>query len=110
MYVDQDGELFWLIPVAIGAIIGGYSGYKIGKANGATGWNMLGYIAGGAAIGGLAGGAAVGVSAIGGAAWWAGAAAGAISGAGFNGLATNWNGMAMLKGAGIGALSGFVGG
>ena len=71
---------------------------------------MIGYIAGGAAIGGLAGGAALGVSAIGGAAWWAGAAAGAVSGAGFNGLATNWNGAAMLKGACIGALAGFVGG
>ena len=109
-YVDKNGELFWLIPIAVGALIGAYSGYKIGKANAATGWNMIGYIAGGAAIGGLAGGAALGVSAIGGAAWWAGAAAGAVSGAGFNGLATNWNGAAMLKGACIGALAGFVGG
>ena len=25
-YIDQSGELFWLIPVAIGAIIGGYVG------------------------------------------------------------------------------------
>ncbi len=110
VYVDKDGEIFWLIPVAIGAIIGGYSGYKIGKAVGATGWNMFGYIAGGALIGGLSGGAAVGVSALGGAAWMTGAAAGTIGGAGFSGLATGWNGEAMLKGAGIGALSGFLGG
>ncbi len=51
VYTDKDGNFFWLIPVAIGAVMGGYSGYKIGEANGATGWNMFGYIAGGAAIG-----------------------------------------------------------
>lgn len=109
-YIDQDGELVWFIPVIIGAVIGGYSGYKIGKAHGATGWKMFGYIAGGATIGGLSGGAATGVSALGGTAWWAGAAAGAVGGTGFSGLATNWNGEAMLKGAAFGALSGFVGG
>jgi len=82
----------------------------IGHVNGAKGWDMFWYIAGGAAIGGLSGGAAVGVSAIGGGAMLAGAAAGAVSGAGFSGLATNWNGEAMLQGALFGAISGFVGG
>jgi RHS repeat-associated protein len=109
-YTDPDGEIAWFVPVIIGAIIGGVSGYMIGDSNDATGWNMAGYIVGGAVIGGLSGGAAAGVSALGGAAWWAGAAASAVGGAGFNGLATGWNGSAMLKGAGIGALSGFVGG
>ena len=109
-YIDPSGEIAWFIPIIIGAVIGGTSGAMIGHANGAKGWNMVGYIAGGALIGGLSGGAASGVSALGGAAWWAGAAAGAVGGAGFNGLATGWDGMAMLKGAGIGALSGFVGG
>ncbi len=109
-FVDPDGEIAWFIPALIGTAIGGYSGYKIGKAHNATGWKMFGYIAGGAAIGGLSGGAAAGVGALGGAAWWAGAAAGAIGGAGFNGLATGWNGKAILKGAAFGAISGFVGG
>jgi hypothetical protein len=71
---------------------------------------MVGYIAGGALIGGLSGGAAAGVSAMGCSAMWAGAAAGAVSGAGFNGLATDWNEEAMWKGAWQGAAAGLVGG
>jgi hypothetical protein len=54
-YVDPDGELVWMVPVLVGAIIGGYSGYKIGKAKGAEGWSMAGYIFGGAVIGRVAG-------------------------------------------------------
>ncbi len=53
-FTDPDGEFFW-IPFGIGAIIGGYSGYKVGEAKGAKGWSMAGYIFGGAAIGGLSG-------------------------------------------------------
>ncbi|MGC3977359.1 MAG: RHS repeat-associated core domain-containing protein [Paludibacteraceae bacterium] len=109
-YVDPSGELVWFVPVIIGAAIGATSGAMIGHANGARGWNMVGYIAGGALIGGLSGGAAAGASVLGWSSWTVGAIAGGISGAGFNGLATNWDGMSMLKGAGIGALSGFVGG
>jgi hypothetical protein len=109
MFIDKSGELFF-IPIIIGALIGAYSGYKIGEARGATGWNMVGYIFGGAAIGALSGSAALGVSVAGGGAMLAGAAAGAIGGAGFSGLATGWNGQAMLKGAVFGAISGFVGG
>ncbi|MGC3977363.1 MAG: RHS repeat-associated core domain-containing protein [Paludibacteraceae bacterium] len=109
-YVDPSGELVWFVPVIIGAVIGATSGAMIGHANGARGWNMVGYIAGGALIGGLSGGAAAGASVLGWSSWTIGAIAGGISGAGFNGLATNWDGMSMLKGAGIGALSGFVGG
>ena len=110
VYTDPSGEVVWFVPVIVGAVIGATSGAMIGQANGATGMNMAGYIAGGAIIGGLSGGAAAGVSAIGGAAWWAGAAAGAVGGAGFSGLATNWDGGAMVKGAVFGAISGFVGG
>ncbi|NGF57656.1 hypothetical protein G5B00_14145 [Parapedobacter sp. SGR-10] len=109
VYVDENGEFFF-IPIIIGAIIGGVSGYLAGKAPGAKGWDMVGYIAGGAGIGALSGGAAVGISAIGGGAMLAGGVAGAISGAGFSGLATGWNGEAMLKGAAYGFASGFVGG
>ncbi|MFO0451263.1 MAG: RHS repeat-associated core domain-containing protein, partial [Pseudomonadota bacterium] len=62
MGVDPDGEFFWAaLPIAIkiatmvGAGAGAYAGYKIGEANGAKGLSMVGYIAGGALIGGVSG-------------------------------------------------------
>lgn len=60
-YTDPDGE--WAQYV-IGAILGGVNGWQIGKAAGAKGWGMAGYIVGGAAIGALSGGvgAAIGSS------------------------------------------------
>lgn len=73
-------------------------------------WEWAGYVGGGALIGGLSGGAAAGVSALGGGAMLAGAAAGAVGGAGFSGMATGWDGSAMLTGAVNGAIAGFVGG
>ena len=54
IFVDKDGR-FWWIPVIIGAIIGGYSGYKIGEAQGAKGWQLFAYTFGGAVIGGVSG-------------------------------------------------------
>ncbi|WP_417281967.1 hypothetical protein [Belliella marina] len=62
MMVDPDGE-FVFLALAVGAAIGGYSGYKIGKSNGASGWGMAGYIAGGALIGGVSGAAGAGIAA-----------------------------------------------
>ena len=53
-YTDPTGDFFWM-PVIIGAVMGGYSGWQIGKAHEATGLSMARYIAGGAAIGGLSG-------------------------------------------------------
>ena len=96
--------------MGIGALIGGWTGHRIWAAHGATGWDMAGYILGGALIGGASGGAALGVSAAGGGVMLAGAGAGAVGGAGFSGLSTGWDGDAMLKGAAFGAISGFVGG
>jgi RHS repeat-associated protein len=55
VYVDPNGEIAWFIPVIIGAVIGGYQGYQIAEAQGAQGWEMFGYIAGGAVIGGASG-------------------------------------------------------
>ncbi len=54
MFTDPDGE--WAQYV-IGAIIGGYTGYKIAEAKGYDlgDWQTYGYILGGAAIGGLSG-------------------------------------------------------
>ncbi|MCR5548565.1 MAG: FG-GAP-like repeat-containing protein [Bacteroidales bacterium] len=109
-YTDPTGEIAWFVPVVVAAVLGGVSGYMIGKTADASGWKMAGYIAGGALIGGLSAGAAVGVSALGGGAMLSAASAGAIGGAGFSGLSTKWNGGAMFKGAAIGAISGLVGG
>jgi len=109
MYTDPSGEIFWM-PIIIGAVMGSASGYMIGNAKGVNGWDMAGYIVGGAIIGGLSGGSASGISAAGGGAMLAGAGAGAVGGAGFSGMATGWDGNAMLTGAINGAISGFVGG
>ena len=38
VYVDQDGELFWFIPVIIGAVIGAYTGASIQSGTAAF-WN-----------------------------------------------------------------------
>jgi len=114
-FSDPEGDFAW-IPFAIGAALGGFSGHSIGKANGATGWGMVGYIAGGAAIGGLSGAAGAGVTSslgtslstqYGGliATAAGGATGGAIAGGGFAGLA----GQNVLDGTWKGALSGFVG-
>jgi RHS repeat-associated protein len=108
VYTDPSGEI--VAPIIIGAVIGSYAGWQIGETAGAKGWSMVGYIAGGAAIGALSGGAASGVSALGGGAILTGAAGGAVGGAGFSGLATKWDGDAMVQGAFYGAVSGGFGG
>ncbi len=110
IYTDPSGEFFWM-PVIIGAIIGATTGAIMADQAGAQGfWEWAGYVGGGAVIGGLSGAAGAGISAAGGGAMLAGAGAGAIGGAGFSGLATGWDGSAMLTGAVNGALAGFVGG
>jgi len=60
-HVDPDGRFLWL-AVAIGAILGGYSGYQVAKAKGATGWDMFGYILGGAFVGGVSAGTGAAIS------------------------------------------------
>lgn len=114
-YVDPDGELAWFVPVIIGAAIGAYTGGTIAEGtadptmwawDGGT-WAGIGI---GATIGGLSGGAASGITALGGGASLAGAGAGFVSGAGFTGMATDWDAGAMIKGGLIGAAAGFVSG
>ena len=121
VYNDPDGQ--WLNFV-IGAALGGFSGWKIGQAQGATGWGMLGYIYAGAAIGTLTAGlgssivasfsyaAQSGVS-MGGAILaygTAGAASGLVGGASFAFLSGGnvWEGM--WKGALFGGIGGASGG
>lgn len=121
VYNDPDSE--WLNFV-IGAALGGFSGWRIGKAQGATGWGMAAYIFGGAAIGTLTAGlgssivssfgwAAQSGASLGGAIaayGTAGAVSGAVSGAGFAVLAGGnvWEGMG--KGALFGGIAGAAGG
>jgi RHS repeat-associated protein len=117
MYTDPDGE--W-IQFVLGAVIGGFSGYQIGKAAGATGfWEMAGYVISGAAIGTITAGigsaittaVGTGLTAAGAScAGWVGAmagsaASGAISGAAFTSMA----GGNPLDGMWKGALSGLAG-
>lgn len=56
VYVDQSGEFFWA-PVIIGAVIGGYTGYKMAEAKGLDIGNLKtwGYMLGGAVVGGVSG-------------------------------------------------------
>ncbi|MBL7683827.1 MAG: VCBS repeat-containing protein [Flavipsychrobacter sp.] len=106
-YNDPDGN--W-VNIAIGAVVGGFTGYQIGKARNATGWGLAFYTVAGAAIGAGTSGIGTAISAAGGGAITVGAASGAVAGAGFSGLRTNWNGEAMLKGAALGGASGAIGG
>jgi RHS repeat-associated protein len=62
-YTDPDGNNPLAVAAVLGAVMGGVQGYMIGKANGATGWELFGYTMAGAGIGalvGLAGGAIAG--------------------------------------------------
>ena len=116
MYTDPDGQF---IQYIFGALMGGFSGYQIGKAAGAKGWAMFGYIMGGAGIGALTAGIGTAISTTIGTsmtaagascAGWVGAMAGstvsgAISGAAFTGLA----GGNPLDGLWKGALTGLAG-
>ncbi len=62
VYVDEDGEIAWFVPVIIGAVIGSYSGGVIannGQFNPIK-WNYnsgktWGYMLGGAVVGGVSG-------------------------------------------------------
>ncbi|NSW46596.1 MAG: hypothetical protein HPY79_12370, partial [Bacteroidales bacterium] len=54
-YVDPEGNHPLLIAALIGASFGTYTGWKVGKAHGAKGEEMFGYILGGAIVGGVSG-------------------------------------------------------
>ncbi len=98
--MNPSGEIVWFVPIIIGAVIGATSGAIMADQVGAQGFGeWAAYVGGGALIGGLSGGAAAGVSAL-----------GAVGGAGFSGMATGWDGNAMLTGAVNGAIAGFIGG
>ncbi|GGN10754.1 hypothetical protein GCM10010967_53270 [Dyadobacter beijingensis] len=114
VYNDPDGE--W-INFVIGAVVGGFSGYRIGKAKGATGWSLFFHALGGAAVGTVSAGIGSTVAATVGSsitvsygglisAAIGGATAGAASGVGFATISGGNIGNAAWKGA----LSGFTGG
>ncbi len=66
-YTDPTGEFFW-IPFAIGAAIGGYTGYKVADAKGLhiDDIETWGYMLGGALIGGFSGAMGAEIAAAGG--------------------------------------------
>ena len=104
-YTDPSGEIVWA-PIIIGAALGGFSGWQIGKAKGSEGWEMAGYIFGGAAIGGISGGTASAISTAGGGAYISGAVGGAIGNGGFAALREG----NIAQGVATGFISGGVGG
>ncbi|MBO7416069.1 MAG: VCBS repeat-containing protein [Bacteroidaceae bacterium] len=112
-YTDPTGELFGIddaiLGIAIGAVIGGVSGYMIGDANNASGWEMAGYIAGGALIGGLSSWAGVYMAQDLGAVV-AGMNVGSFSGTMFAGMSSGWKGDAMMLGYCSGLISGTLNG
>jgi hypothetical protein len=120
VYTDPDGN-FW--NFVIGAALGGVSGWQIGKAQGAKGWGMVGFVFGGAMIGGLTAG--IGDTALGAFSTTAnnvgssiaaysvsGAVAGMASGASFAALSGGDIGkgalMGGLTGGALGALGGYL--
>lgn len=62
-YTDPNGE--W-VQYVVGAILGGFSGWKIADAAGYTGWKKFGYTMAGAAVGAASGGIGAAVSSSGG--------------------------------------------
>ena len=121
-YTDESGEIVWLVPV-IGAVIGVYIGYNSASKSNVTGWERIGYIAAGAAIGTvaslLASAVAAGISTIIAEAGIGGFAGGAITGSasGLVGGGVSGFGYKILDGGtleeafaagGAGALSGAI--
>ncbi len=115
MYTDPSGEfIHWIV----GGLSGAFSGWQIGKMKGATGWDMAGYILGGAAIGAASAGVGSIVSTAMGATTTlygsqlavavGGMSASAISSAGFTALAGG-NGSQIFNAAWKGAVSGIAG-
>ena len=120
MYTDPDGEF---VQYIFGAIMGAISGWQMGKAVGATGWKMAGFIIGGAGIGAATAGlgtylsgaiaASTSFGAIGSglaAAAVSGAVSGAANGLGFAVLNGSLTGQWNFNGVWQGAVSGFIGG
>lgn len=116
-YTDPSGENP-LVFAAVGAVVGGFAGWQVGKANGATGWNMAYYIAMGAVIGAGAGMLSAGIGAEFAVMSWAGstivgatvagAAAGAFAGGGMAAIGGGDVDKGLRNGAITGAAGGFV--
>jgi len=62
-YTDPSGE--W-VQYVVGAVIGGFSGWRIADAAGYTGWKKFGYTLAGAAVGAASGGLGAAISTSGG--------------------------------------------
>jgi RHS repeat-associated protein len=87
---DPDGR-FW--NFVIGGVIGGFSGWQIGKANGAKGWNMAGSILMGTGMGVITAG--IGTAVSGAAVAWGTVGSGIASGVASGFTAGSLNGVMM---------------
>ena len=100
MYIDQDGRLFWLIPV-LGAVIGGAMNVISHLDDIHNFWGALGYFGVGAAAGAASAYIGAGVNV---------AMAGGTFGAGFMGTAAGVSSTGFIAGMVTGASAGIAGG
>ena len=100
MYIDQDGRLFWLIPV-LGAVIGGTMNVISHLDDIHNFWGALGYFGVGAAAGAASACIGAGVNV---------AMAGGTFGAGFMGTAAGVSSTGFIAGMVTGASAGIAGG
>ncbi len=108
-YTDPDGEIIWM-PIIIAAAMGGVQGTMLGLQNDAEGWDLVGYIAGGAALGALSGGMAQGMAAIGANTFITQLACNSVTSSLGAGMMSGWDGKSMLMGLGAGFMSGCISG
>lgn len=90
--------------------MGGVQGTMLGLQNDAEGWDLVGYIAGGAALGALSGGLAQGMAAIGANTFITQLACNSVTSSLGAGMMSGWDGKSMLMGLGAGFMSGCISG
>ena len=108
-YTDPDGEIVWM-PIIIGAAMGGISGYMIGSEANASGWDMVGYVAGGAVLGALSSGISQGMAALGASPFVTQLTTNAVTSTLSSGMMSGWDGRSMLIGFASGLVSGGISG
>jgi RHS repeat-associated protein len=113
-YTDPTGEIFGIddaiFGIAISAIVGGISGYMVGSEANASGWDMVGYIAGGVALGAFSSGMSQGMAALGASPFVTQLTTNAMTSTLSSGMMSGWDGRSMLMGLASGLVSGGISG